>query len=779
MKQKEQAPLTDEEKLLLAYGQLEERIQRIPPNVVYLLVAGLAFVYAQRDYHPQRLLEAWLAILILHLIYRMVVWWLFRWHGRIEHLHRWDLLSFSGSALNVLIWAATVPLFCREDMPATVSTTGLFLIAISSGGILTVKTDRRLVLGYSAFLLGSYDFWLWTHLEAGYAPLAGMLLIYLAFVTLAGIRLNRQHLDAMENQAKLEKSLADGKQQETYLKTLLNRVPVGIMKFDPHYRITDCNPAYARLFRVTEQELIGMNILQIRDTRPLRVFKEALAGKEGVYEGEYMPTTGPVERMFIRIRIVPFVDDNGQVKEALCTVEDFTEAWQKEQQIRNMAFYDELTGMPNRKLLSERLAQLISLYRRRPQPGALFYLDLDNFKDINDQHGHWLGDRVLVEAVRRIRSVLREEDTLARMGGDEFVILLPGISRDANTLLQQVETISNRIHQALREPMEIEGRLLHTDASIGVVSLEPDVNEEELLRRADLAMYRAKEQGRGRTQFYDQKLDEQARERRSLQQDLRTALEHNELELYYQPILDMQGRIVAAEGLLRWHHPQRGMVPPDRFISIAEELGIIEELGHWVLETGCAQLAMWQGNPAINLQYLSLNASPRELASDAYVQHLASLLARHRLSSGMLKLEITESVLLRPESEEVQRLKQITELGVELFMDDFGTGYASLEYMSRYPFSGMKIDRVFVNRLLDDLNSHMLVAAMLAIAEQFGYRVVLEGVETADILHVLRRMAPHSYFQGYLCSPPLPLEEFEQLVGRGHFVIPDEPMEYQ
>ncbi len=749
------------------WKMLRERISRIPPNAVYLLIASTAFVFTMQGYHPLIQLETWLAIGILVLLYRLVIWWLFRLQEAPSDFALWDKLSFLGSFFTVLVWAAVVPLFCVAHEPATVYITGLFLTAIASGGVLTIRTDKRVVLAYPLLLLGGYALWLTLQLTVSYVALASMVSIYLSFLCVTALKLYREHLQIIRQTDQLQHLLQEHARNEQYLSTLIDQVPVGIMQFGRDFRISACNPAYLELFQTSREQLIGLDVLNLKDQRPVRLFKQAIAGKSGVYEGEYRPTASPIERMFVRASVVPLVNDQGEVEEVLCTVEDLTDTWEKEQKIRHMAFYDPLTGIPNRKLLSERLAQLLSLYRRRRQPGALFYLDLDNFKDINDQYGHPMGDKLLVEAVRRIRKVLREEDTLARMGGDEFVILLPGVGESEHDMILQVEKISSRIHQQLRQPMEVDGVRLHTDASIGVVSLDPEANEEELLRRADLAMYRAKENGRGRTQFYDEQLDHQARERHSLQQAFREALEQGGLELYFQPILDMKGQVVAAEGLLRWMDPERGMVSPEVFIPMAEDMGMIAEVGNQVLEMGCAQLSQWLSDPSMSLLYLSLNASPTELAMEGYVEHLAHLLAQYRIPPHRLKLEITESVLLKPDSDEVRRLEQIQAMGVDLLIDDFGTGYASLEYMARYPFSGLKVDRGFISQLLNDRKTYKLVAAMLAIAEQFGYHVVLEGVENQDILYILRKLVPHAHFQGYVYSPPLPLETFEARLQEG------------
>ncbi len=749
------------------WRMLGERMGRIPPNVAYLLIAGGAFVFTMQEYHPLLRLETWLAFMLLVVLYRVVVWWFYRLQEEPSNFTLWDNLSFLGSFATTLAWFSIIPLFCDAREPATVYIAGLFLTAVASGGVLTIRTDRRVVLAYPLFLLGGYALWLILQASSGFVALALMVLVYLSFLTITAGQLHREHLKTIRQTERLQRVSQEHARNEQYLSTLIDQVPVGIMKFDREFHITGCNPAYLELFQTSREQLIGLDVLELKDQRPVNVFKQALAGKEGVYEGEYRPTASPIERMFVRAHVVPLANEEGEVEEVLCTVEDLTDSWEKEQKIRNMAFYDPLTGIPNRKLLSERLSQLLSLYRRRWQPGAMFYLDLDNFKDINDQYGHPMGDKLLVEAVQRIRRVLREEDTLARMGGDEFVILLPGVGEDEHSMILQVEKISARIHQQLRQPMELEGICLHTDASIGVVSLDPEASEEELLRRADLAMYRAKENGRGQTQFYDQKLDEQLRERRSLQQAFRLALEQGGLELFFQPILDMKGQVVAAEGLMRWADPERGMVSPEVFIPMAEEMGLIAEVGSRTLEMGCAQLSQWLSNPGMCLQYISLNASPSELATDGYVEHLAHLLAQYRIPPHRLKLEITESVLLKPDSDEVRRLEQIRALGVDLLIDDFGTGYASLEYMARYPFSGLKVDRSFISQLLDDRNTYKLVAAMLAIAEQFGYRVVLEGVENLTILNILRKLVPHSHFQGYVYSPPLPVEAFETRLQQG------------
>ncbi|RMG32299.1 MAG: GGDEF domain-containing protein, partial [Gammaproteobacteria bacterium] len=356
---------------------------------------------------------------------------------------------------------------------------------------------------------------------------------------------------------------------------------------------------------------------------------------------------------------------------------------------------------------------------------------------------------------------LRAEDTLARLGGDEFVVLAPDVGGTRDEASHHGQRLAEKLHALCADPFDVGGRRLHTAASVGLVVIEPEVELEELLRRADAAMYRAKAAGKGRTAFYDESMDQAARDYAHMLERLRIAVAEGGFELCFQPIVRLaDGRVTGAEALLRWHDAELGRVPPDRFIPIAEESALIVAIGRWVLEAVCRQWAEWRDRGMMpGFDYLSVNVSPRELQDPGYPERLQSLLRRHRVEPSRLRLEVTESVLAEDIGTVIEALQRIDALGVQCLLDDFGTGDSSLSYLKRLPVSTIKVDREFVRDLQSDPDDAAMIRAVVDIAEQFGCQVVAEGVETEAQRAILLGMSPQMLAQGYLFSAPLPARD--------------------
>jgi len=442
----------------------------------------------------------------------------------------------------------------------------------------------------------------------------------------------------------------------------------------------------------------------------------------------------------------------------VAVVRDITERKRVEEEIRYRANYDQLTGLPNRELLVERLSQAIRQAHRGLHRVALLFVDLDHFKQVNDTLGHTLGDHLLQQAAERLRHCVRESDTVARQGGDEFVVLLQDIDhpRDA-------AQVAAKIIDLLEDPFQLNGHAAHIGASVGI-TLYPEDGEDvlTLFRNADLAMYRAKDAGRNTFQFFETAMTLAAMERRSMESDLRLALEQGEFLLHYQPIYDLaEGRLAGAEALVRWLHPRRGLVSPNAFIPLAEETGLIRDLGAWVLEQACLQLARWH-QEGLDL-YLGVNISSRQIPDALPLEWLQALATRHGLPPERLVLEITEGVLLADTPRTKAWLEGVRDLGLRIALDDFGTGYSSLAYLKRFSMDSLKIDRAFVGDMERNPADRALVEAILAMARSLGLDVVAEGVENEGQLATLRRLGCR-YAQGSHLSGPLPAEGFSDLV---------------
>ncbi len=447
---------------------------------------------------------------------------------------------------------------------------------------------------------------------------------------------------------------------------------------------------------------------------------------------------------------------------------DITERKRVEAQLLHDAFHDSLTGLPNRALLTDRLEQALLLRRRYPDSHfAVLYMDLDRFKDINDSLGHTTGDQMLVAAARRVQSCLRISDTLARLGGDEFVILL----NEANELSDAI-SVADRIQTMLCMPFEINGMVTHTSVSIGIVfseTMEPDTGQrryprpEEILRNADIAMYRAKANGKACYQVYDPSMHSQVLWRMQMETDLRKALEEETFEIHYMPIIEIRtGKFKGIEALVRWQHPQRGLVPPGDFVPLAEESGLIIPLDRWVCERACRQVVEWQhqfGQPF----ELSINFSGKQFAQPDLIRSIEGIIAATGIDTNMLRLEITESALMENLEQAMRMLREIRSLGVQVEVDDFGTGYLSFTHLLQLPFSTLKIDRTFISPLGLDMKKTELVRAMVSMAHIIGMEVVAEGIESKQQVQVLKDMGC-DLGQGFLISRPLDKEATEALL---------------
>jgi diguanylate cyclase (GGDEF)-like protein len=435
-------------------------------------------------------------------------------------------------------------------------------------------------------------------------------------------------------------------------------------------------------------------------------------------------------------------DDGGWV----CTHEDITERKRSDERIAHLAHYDALTELPNRVLFSERLDRALANVSHDQQL-AVLYIDIDEFKSVNDSLGHPVGDELLKAVATRLRGCLKETDFVARLGGDEFAIIQTPVEQSADTI-----DLVNRIYEEIRKPYECIGHLLSTDASIGIAVAPTDGTDlDELLKNADLAMYGAKAEGRRTYRFFEPIMDERVKALRVLEMDIRKAIADRGFELHYQPLFSIpKNRAIGCEALLRWHHPERGMISPADFIPVAEETGLINELGEWVLATACAEAALWPNDTKI-----AVNVSPVQFRNQTFALKVAAALATSGLAAHRLELEITEAVLIRDDEKALDMLNQLRELGVRIALDDFGTGYSSLSYLQRFPFDKIKIDRSFIKDLGEPGESSGIVQAIVNIAAERHMTTTAEGVETEQQLKVLRELGC-AEIQGYLFSPAKP-----------------------
>ena len=463
--------------------------------------------------------------------------------------------------------------------------------------------------------------------------------------------------------------------------------------------------------------------------------------------------------MWVTISGMPIFDANGVFKGYRGTGHDISERKRAEADISRLAFFDALTGLPNRRLLMDRLTQAIEFSARSALHGALLFIDLDNFKVLNDTSGHHMGDALLQQVAQRLTQCVRSIDTVARLGGDEFVVMLEDIGASSTDAAEQAEVVGKKILTALNQEFILAGHKHHSSPSIGITLFYQHMHSlDELLKRADLAMYQSKAAGRNTLRFYDPEMQAAASARAVLEADMRLSLQRGDFELYYQVVVDERALPTGVEALLRWHHPQRGMVSPAEFIPVAEQAGLILDLGDWVLEKACTQLVAWSKCAATHHLSIAVNVSARQFRHADFVGNVIALLEWTGANPTRLKVELTESLLLNDVDDAIRKMGALQSLGVTFALDDFGTGYSSLSYLKKLPLDQLKIDQSFVRDVLIDSNDAAIARTILSLAHSLDLGVVAEGVETEGQREFLLR-AGCKAFQGYLFGRPVPVDQ--------------------
>ncbi len=570
-------------------------------------------------------------------------------------------------------------------------------------------------------------------------------------------------LDASKRR-ELEEAL---RESEERFRDLYENAPHCDFTADMDGTIRMVNKAAVELLGYARDDLIGRSVLDLYADTPggkdkARLLNQRIGSGEEVDGEELEMRRADGRTIWVSLTVRLLQDPQGQLLGRRGMVVDITERKRAEDTIKHLAYHDALTDLPNRALFTDRLALALAQVRRERRTLAVMFLDLDRFKGVNDTVGHAEGDQLLKSVGEALTGLLREADTLARVGGDEFTILLPGISQ-----VEDAVEVAEKILEALRRPWVLTGHDFHVTTSIGIAIYPSDGEDaESLLRNADTAMYRAKDCGRDNYQLYTAAMNDRIAQRLALENDLQHALEREEFVVYYQPQVSIDtGQIVGSEALLRWQHPERGLVLPGEFIPVAEETGLIVPLGEWVLRTACAQNKTWQeeGRPPIRV---AVNLSARQFQQRNLAGRVAQVLKETGLDPHYLQLEITESAAMQDAEFTIAMLQDLREMGVQISIDDFGTGYSSLGYLKRFPIDTVKIDRSFVRDLTVDTNDAAIASTVIVMARNLNLNVIAEGVETEEQLAFLKQQRCDE-FQGYLFSRPVPAEAFAEILRQG------------
>ncbi len=583
--------------------------------------------------------------------------------------------------------------------------------------------------------------------------------VLLAYQAWLMVQLQQRKLSLQDSVIEQTRELLNAR---AHLQATLDAIPDLLFDIDINGIIHNYHTNQPDLLTVAPEKFLGKSFHQFLPEQACAIVHEALneAAEKGLSSGKCYSLELPRGHATFELSISRKADEQDGVARFVVLSRDITQRKESEERINNLAFFDPLTQLPNRRLLQDRLEHAIVTSQRQNTLGALLFIDLDDFKTLNDNRGHHIGDLLLVAVAERLSNAVRKQDTVARLGGDEFLVVLEGLGSVRERAAAQAQQVAEKILNSLNNHYLLDGQDYFNSPSIGICLFgDQTASIDELLKQADQAMYNAKSAGRNTMRFFDPEMQAATAQRFAVQNEIREALQQQQFELYYQPQVDNSGKIVGAEALIRWLHPQRGMIPPLDFIPIAEESGLILPMGNWIFATACEQLVAWSKTPHTADIILSVNVSARQFQHPQFVAQLLAIIERSGANPQRLKLELTESMLVANQQDIITKMDALKERGIKFSLDDFGTGYSSLSYLKRLPISELKIDKSFVKDILTHANDVAIARMIIRLAQSMELAVIAEGVETKEQRDWLEAEGCFKY-QGYYFGRPVPIDTF-------------------
>lgn len=660
-------------------------------------------------------------------------------------------------------------LFIPDDV-ARQAFLALVLAGMSAGALSAMSADRPSVLAFMLLSLLPLLVQLMVAQASIQLVMSVMVLLFLASLISNALRIHHTIVENLCLRMEAEPRERMLRQQEERYRALIDTLQEGFQILSHDWRRLYINDAAARQLRRSRQVLLGELPEQWKKSAFFALLEQCMEQRQPLHV-EQKITLHDGSQGWFELSIQP-------VEEGISVLSiDITARKEAEEEINRLAFHDSLTRLPNRRLLFDRLQQALRSSVHGQRPGALLFIDLDDFKTINDTLGHGVGDLLLREVANRLAHCVRQADTVARQGGDEFVVLLEALGPTDEEAIAQAERVAEKIRESLLQPYQLAGHHgRHCTASIGIaLFMDAQASADQLFKQADIAMYQAKQAGRNAIRFFDPQMQASIEQRSRLETELRQAVQQRQFVLHYQVQVDHDGQPLGAEILLRWHHPERGLIAPAEFIPLAEETGLIIPIGEWLLEEACWQLKKWEREPDRAQLHLAINVSARQFRQPDFVERVVGMLQQTGIDPRKLKLELTESLVLDNVAEAIATMQRLKESGVQFSMDDFGTGYSSLAYLKKLPLDQLKIDQSFVSEIDTDPDDATIVQTIVAMAKNLDMEVIAEGVESELQRNFLIECGCLN-FQGYLFGKPLPLAEFElllqELAGRRKQVTP-------
>ena len=739
--------------------------------IVVSVVIGAALCWSQWNHVNTTVLVVWFTLFLTISVARICLLLRFRkekpepGYDSMKHWHNRFLV---GAYAIAMIWGSA-SFFLFPDGQSHQMVLFLILVGMAGGAISSLCPSLPTVSGFLSLMLIPLVLKM-VMLGSGDTLFLGVMILLFWAVTLSGaFKINANICENIELRLQsIEREKVIKANEERY-RHIFSNAPLGIFQYNNEGVIVDCNNAFVKIIDSSKEKLIGLRMpTTLKERGMLSAVNDSLTTGDGYYEGDYSSVTSR-KTSSVRVFFKAIRSPDQTIIGGVGVVEDLTEKKLSEQQIQYHTTYDALTGLPNRRLLLDHLRNEMSRARRYGHYGALLFIDLDNFKTVNDSLGHWVGDELLKLVSERITDSIRKEDSAARMGGDEFIIILTELDGRLDRAADKAREIAEEISYCISCPCKIEGQEMCITPSIGVSLFpKPGIGSDDILKQADTAMYRAKAAGRNEIRFFLPSMQHAADEQLRLYIEIRRALDNNEFAVYYQPQVDISGRIVGAEALLRWHHPERGIIPPDDFLPVAEETGIMWDIGRWVLRSACLSIKTWAAAGQLEESHvISVNISSKEFASSDFVETVTAILGETGARPDHLGIELTESSFISTGKDMVGKITALQQLGVKFSVDDFGTGYSSLSYLKSLPLNTLKIDRSFVNDIKDAGHDIVLVDTIIMMARNLGLEIIAEGVETEQELLYLSTRGCIVY-QGYYFSKPVAITDFTRMLEAGN-----------
>jgi diguanylate cyclase (GGDEF)-like protein/PAS domain S-box-containing protein len=738
------------------------------------LLAGI-LAYMQREVIAAGVVLAWISLLGLVTFIRLIMVAAYR-RSPVEDFSvaRARIARFRLGVLAAgAVWGSSGFLLFPDNDPLHQMFLVFMLAGLTAGGVVSYSADLVSAAGFSVLAIMPAAISLFAAGDSLSMAMGMAAILYLGFMIMVIRNTNSSITENIMLRLKVVAHEETLKASEASLRESQSIADLGSYTLDFGGGIWESSDVLDKLFGIDRtyiRNVEGWEALIHPDDRTeiSRYFRNEVFSQGRNFDREYriIRHNDNAERWMHGLGKLEF-NAQGAPAKMRGTVQDITESKLVEAEMRKLAFYDSLTHLPNRLLLMDRLQHSLASSARTAKQGALLFLDLDNFKTLNDTLGHEIGDLLLQQVAQRLVSSVRDGDTVARLGGDEFVVVLENLSEHALAAAEQAESIGEKILSKLSMPYRLAVHDYQNSASIGATLFNgQQTTMEELMKQADIAMYQAKKTGRNALRFFDPQMQASVNQHAALENELRKAVDLQQFELYYQIQVDNELKPLGAEALIRWKHPEQGLVPPLQFITLAEETGLILPMGTWVLETACAQLKAWQQDALTRDLVLSVNVSAKQLRQAEFISQVKAQVRHHGINPMRLKLELTEGMLLEDIEDTIKTMNILSEIGIQFSLDDFGTGYSSLQYLKRLPLDQLKIDQSFVRDIVTDSSDKAIVKTIIAIAHSLNLDVIAEGVET-EAQHRFLFNEGCAHFQGYRFGKPLPLKQFEAMLKPG------------